>query len=106
MSDAGCVTRECPYKGCGWEVSVSKVHPEDTAARNSADTEAERHFENEHCGKAKVRVVLEREVMVHPDDDLQSIVDRNHDTVANGEEPAGFEVAWASGEELEEADDR
>lgn len=104
MQTEDTATAECPFDGCGWEVTVDKLYPEDDMAENDAEHQAEMHFEREHCGEAKVRVVLEKKVMLHPGNDVQSMVDRYHDRVADEEELRGFEVAFAFGEELERAD--
>lgn len=101
--DHGSVVRECPHQGCGWQIKVDKMYPEDETARDEAECHAERHFDREHRGEARVRVVLEREVSAHPEQTLQDIIDSEHDRLAE-DTPAGFEVAFAYGELLEEPD--
>jgi len=103
-SEHGTVRRECPFEGCGWSIEVAKLYPEDQMAREDAEHQAERHFDREHRGKARIKVVLEREVSPHPKQDLVEIIDHYHDQVADSF-PAGFEVAYAVGEWLEKSDD-
>lgn len=99
MNDTGVARRECPYNGCGWHIEVEKDWPEDEIAREDADHQAEMHFEREHGGRAKVRVVLEKEVFAHPGRELQDILDETHDEIED-KAPAGWDVAFAYGEFL------
>lgn len=103
-NDYGSVVRKCPFDGCGWQIEVGKMSPEDETARRDAEHRAELHFDREHRGTARVKVVLEREVSVHPGQDIQEIVDHHHDTLSD-DTPAGYEVAYAVGEYIEEPDD-
>jgi len=104
MTDPGSVVRRCPFEGCTWDIEIEKLHPEDEMARQDAESQTERHIASEHRGEARVRVVLERDVSVHPKQNLQDIVDSHHDRIA-ADPPAGYEVAYAFGELLEESDD-
>lgn len=103
-SEHGSVVRNCPHDGCGYQVEVEKMYPEDEMARHDAEASVERHFDRKHRGEARIRVVLEREVSVHPKQALQDIIDSEHDRLAE-DTPAGFEVAFAYGELLEVPDE-
>lgn len=97
------LTARCPFDGCGWSIEVAKLYPEDQMAREDAEHQAERHFDRKHRGKARIRVVLEREVSVHPKQELSKILDRYHDKVEE-DRPGDFDVAYAIGEWIEEPD--
>lgn len=93
------VWREC--RRCGWQLEVEKSYPEDETAVAEADCQLESHFRSEHRGRAKVRVVLEREVSVHPEQELSGILDDKYDSL-DDDPPFGWAVALAYGEMLEE----
>jgi hypothetical protein len=103
-NDHGTERRECPFDGCGWSIEVEKLYPKDQQAREDAEHQAEMHFDREHRGQARVKVVLEREVSVHPKQSLSEIIDGEHDRMVD-DTPVGYEVAYAVGEFLKEPDD-
>jgi len=66
------------------------------------DAQAEQHYEREHAGKARVQVVLEKEVLIgdrEPHDLTDQALEQLDDRVC------GYDVAFSRAEVLDEADD-
>jgi len=97
------VRRECPMESCDWHIEVSKIAKDDKMARLDAESQAESHFARYHRGKARIRVVLERQVTVHPEQSLTEIIDSHHEKISDSCRE-GYEVAYAVGEFIEEPD--
>lgn len=96
--------RECPFPGCDWS---DQYDPGDYADELASEEMAESHYERKHAGRARVRVTLERTVMIG-DESLGKIADRHHDKVVeevDDEALYGWEVSYAVAEEVEPASD-
>lgn len=89
--------KECPAEGCNWDIEVPG---DDQAAQLDVDIAFDWHYHENHCQAAKVRVVLEREVRIHHDEDLSDRLDEEHD-ILEEDPPEGYDVAFAYGEVLE-----
>lgn len=102
-------TKECPFEGCDWE---REYDAEDYAEEMAAEADAESHYHTRHGGKARIRIVLDREISTDHLRELQEIVDDEHDDMAERGDILGYEVAYAYGEwevepdEMEENDER
>lgn len=95
--------RECPYPECDWE---DWYDPEDYDDELMSEERATWHFERVHKGEVRLRVVLEAERSMHPEQDLTDMVDSIHDVVGDSADlPRGLEVAFAYGEVIEEPDE-
>lgn len=90
---------ECPL--CDWEFEKEILTDVDSYV---LDDEATRHYEQEHCGKVKVKVVLEAEWQLHPGQDKKEMSTRALERFEDEDIP-GFEPAYSVVETLEEAED-
>ncbi len=88
----------CPFADCDW----SQEYKDDEHGRHLRDAKAEQHYEREHAGKARVQVVLEKEVLIG-DRDPHDITDQALENI--DDHVNGYEVAWSRAEVLEESDD-
>lgn len=89
---------ECEFDDCDW----STEYIDDESGRMVSEADREMHYLNEHAGKARVQVVLEKEVVIgdrEPHDLTDQALDDLEDHVR------GYEVAYSRAEVLEEADD-
>jgi len=102
-TEPGSAVRRCPLDGCGWQVEVEKKHPHGKVAEDDAERHAERHFDRQHRGEAEIKVILRREVSLHPEQELQDVVDREHDQVQD-DVPVGYDLVCAYGEVVKEPD--
>ncbi len=88
----------CPFEDCDW----SQEYKDDEHGRLLRDTKAEQHYEEEHAGKARVQVVVEKEVLVG-DRDAHDLADHAYDQLED--DVPGFEVAYARTEIIDEPSD-
>ena len=98
--DGDFIVKECPYDDCGWNW---KYYPGDELSVMTADAEASLHYERAHCGTARIRVVLEQEILLDAGDELPAVLDREHDFF-DDEENHGYDVAYTIGEVIDEPD--
>jgi len=89
---------DCPFEACDW----SQEYINDEEGRMMKGAKAEQHYNREHAGEARVKVVLEKTVNIG-DREPHDLSDSAHDELA-GEVP-GYEVAYAVTEVVEEASD-
>lgn len=71
------------------------MHAEDLAIR---------HYEREHAGRCRIRVVLESEQLLRSGT-LQDRIDDAHDRWVDKDVGVGWDVAYVLGEVVQEADD-
>lgn len=97
---------DCPFDGCDW----SSKRPNGLGFDRPANEEyriherrAEEHYEDEHAGRAKVRVTLEMEQRLGAQDP-HDIADRYHDQFEERDDITGWDVAYAVAEVIEESD--
>lgn len=98
--DRGTGEVTCPFDGCDWSDFTAPgpdmhMHAEDIAIR---------HYEREHAGKCRIRVVLESERLLR-EGTLQERIDSAHDRWDGTDVGVGWEVAYVLGEVVQEADD-
>lgn len=96
----GEAARFCPVKGCRYRY----LYLPGTGDENNAEEALRDHFEREHCGTARVRVVLETKVRLLPGETAGDAAARQNDRFQN-ERVAGYELAYTVGEVTEAADD-
>jgi len=99
MSDSQEENIACPFDGCGWE---REYNPDDYHDKLDADYAAETHYERQHGGEVRVRVMLEwTEVLGSRSP--QEVSDAAHDEWAPAEN--GADLVFTYAEVIEEADD-
>jgi hypothetical protein len=96
--DTGTVLRECPFEGCDWAV---EFNPDNYHDELDADHRSEQHYEREHAGRVRVRVVLEYERLLGARTP-QEVSDAAHEKWADKQPGA---LAFTYAEEIEPADD-
>lgn len=88
----------CPFEDCDW----SQEFKCDEHGRLLQGGKTEQHYEREHAGKARVQVVLEKEVLIG-DRDSHDLTDAALDQLED--KVRGYEVAYSRAKVLDEADD-
>lgn len=97
--------KECPRDDCDW----SETYRLDWDGEHTAQYRAELHYERDHCGTVRTRVVIEREGLLHPGQNLGDRADHHHDHVQErlvdtDRTLTGYEVAYAVAEITEDPD--
>ena len=92
----------CPFDGCDW--SRRLAYPDSPDADMMAEHKAITHYEREHAGRCRIRVVLESEQLLRHGT-LEERIDRAHDRWADKDLGLGWDVAYVLGEVIEPADD-
>jgi hypothetical protein len=90
---------ECPFDGCDWE---REYDPDDYYDELMSDSYAQRHYEDEHAGRVRVRIVLEAEQLLG-DRTAQEVSDAFHESWEEKDLPADLMYTYA--EVVEEADE-
>lgn len=96
----GKASRICPRDGCRFFYEFVPG----TVEEDNAEECFERHFEDAHCGTARVRVVLETEVRLLPGETAREAAARQNDRFQD-EPVAGYELAYTVGEVSEKTDE-
>jgi len=88
----------CPFEDCDW----SQEYIDDEHGRHLKEANAEQHYQEEHAGKARVQVVVEKEALVG-DRDAHDLADAAYDELED--DVPGYEVAYSRTEIIDEPSD-
>lgn len=91
---------DCPIEGCDYSTASEGAYERDRLAH---EHDAEMHYEREHAGRVRIKVVLETEQLLGERDPMD-VADYFHDRFTDSDRPHGFDVAYTVAEVIEESD--
>lgn len=92
---------DCPIDGCDYTTASDGAYERDRLAH---EHDAEMHYEREHAGRVRIKVVLETEQLLGGRDPMD-VADHHFDRMSEDDRtPFGYDVAYTVAEVIEESD--